>query len=119
MGTCCIYFPTSLSSYTIGSNSFNYSDGIGSNLYQNGTYNINANCWNSFYAPYKMFDNNSSTYCMCGTNGGTNYKLDGTTSTYNRNSYVINSTPATYQGGNTNNSATWNTNGYAGEYFQI
>lgn len=112
-------FPTSLSGYTISSNTFTYSDGSGSTSYQNDAYVINANTWYSSYPPYRMFDNNTSTYYMCGVNTGTNYKLDGTTETYNRNAYVINTAPATFQGGNSNNSAYWSTNGYIGKYFQL
>lgn len=116
-GPISFVFPTSLTSYTISSNSFTYSGGSGSTLYKNGTYVINANTWNGTYPPYKMFDGDVNSLYMCGVNAGTNYKLDGTTATYNRNAYTINSTPAPYVGGSSG--TVWNTNGYNGEYFQI
>jgi hypothetical protein len=118
-GPILFIFPTSLSSFTINSNNFTYSLGSGTNVYRNGEYKINANCWRNVNPPYLMFDNNPNTFFLSGVNGGVNYKLDGTTSTYNRNAYTINTAPAPYVGGNSNGTSTFNTNGIAGEYYQI
>lgn len=112
-------FPTNLTSYTINSNNFTYSLGTGSTAYRNGEYKINANCWRDVNPPYLMFDNDANTFYLSGVNAGVNYKLDGTTSTYNRNAYTINTAPAPYVGGNSNGTATFNTNGTTGEYYQI
>lgn len=124
-GSATFTFPTSLTSYTIGSNTFTYSGGSGSTLYKNGDYTISAQCWDSLYPPYRLFDNNTTTYWTCGTNGGTNYQLDGSTiSAYNRSPYFPNATPASYRGGNDNNLATWSTTyntslNVTGEYWQV
>jgi hypothetical protein len=118
-GPVSFIFPTALTGMTISNNTVNYTTGTGSNTFKNGTYVMNANCWKDANPPYFMFDNNTTTFYFGGVNAGTNYKLDGSTSTYNRNAYTINTAPAPYVGGNSAGTATFNTNGYAGEYYQI
>jgi hypothetical protein len=118
-GPISFIFPTALTGMTISNNSVNYTIGTGANTFKNGSYVMNANCWKDSNPPYYMFDNNDTTFYFGGVNAGTNYKIDGSTATYNRNAYTINTAPAPYVGGNTNGTATFNTNGYQGEYFQI
>lgn len=73
-----------------------------------------------------MFDNgdestisdlSQTSRWITGSLNGTAILLNGSSITYDRVSYISNT--GAYQGGRSDGTTTWSTNGYLGEYFQI
>ena len=64
-----------------------------------------------------MFDTSSTSRWFSGLPNQTNLLLDGTTLAYDQPAYIY--TTGAYQGGRADGTATWSTNGYLGEFFQI
>jgi|GEM_PF-5822410 len=121
-----IIFPTFIP-ITIDNDTINYTTATGNQSYRNGKY-ILGGIYSS-WGLYRLFDKNSSTKYFGGGNAIANYYRDFDESVvsyvYDRNPYIINTTPANYQGGNSTGAYYLNTvyNGgagsVAGEYVQI
>jgi hypothetical protein len=119
-GPYAFLFPTDLlGTYSVTSNTIDYADGVGATIFRNGIYQISAQCTTpGANIAANMFDSSTTTRWFCGLNGGNNIKLDGvSTILYDRACYDW--TTGNYIGGRADGTATWNTNGYQGEYFQI
>jgi hypothetical protein len=118
-GPYSILFPTDLLGTTsVSDNIIDYADGAGANIYRNGIYRISAQCSHPTSLPWRMFDNSTVTRWFSGLQNTSNITLNGvSTVAYDRPCYDW--TTGNYVGGRADGAATWNTNGYQGEYFQI
>jgi hypothetical protein len=110
-----------LAGYVIDNDTFEYTLGTGATSFKNGVYELKASATypgttTPFY-PYRMFDTSTTTRWFSGLPNQTNLLLDGTTLAYDQPAYIY--TTGAYQGGRADGTATWSTNGYLGEFFQI
>jgi hypothetical protein len=110
-------FPSDLTSYAVNSNTITYSGGSGATAFKNGTYLIAAQCSFPTTLPWNMFDVSTTTRWFSGLINQSNVQINGSTITYDQAAYDW--TTGNYLGGRANGTATFNTNGYQGEYFQI
>ena len=91
-------FPSDLgvTTNTIDSENYNYSNGSGSTLWRNGTYSFMSTYNNTVYSCYKIFSNDSSKFCMSGVqssnsstiyDSSSNSAIAGNNLTYTRVAY--------------------------------
>jgi hypothetical protein len=110
---------TGLTSFGIDSNIFTYTGGTGVDIFKNGEYQINASSSFPTTLPYLMFDSSTTSRWFSGLTNQSNPNIlyNGSSLTYDRAAYIWET--GVYQGGRANGTATWSTNGYTGEFFQI
>jgi hypothetical protein len=106
-----------LTSFNASSNIFTYTGGTGTDTFKNGEYQINTSSNFSTTPGYMMFDTSTTSRWFSGLSGQSNTLYNGSSLTYDRDSYIW--ATGVYQGGRADGTATWSTNGYTGEFFDI